>query len=256
MRTTRSTATARWLRPSGRTSGSDAHVCRERRALRRVGPAHPGGQGRFRLSSGALGLALLGLAVGSLASLPLGGAAASHFGAQPRRAWRSSPSSRSPCSHWSPRTASCSSSRSPSGALAMGGLDVTMNTQGVSVERRYGRSVLSSFHAAFSLGALLGTAGGRARPAFPAAAGGVRRRPRRGSARLWSSPRVRPLRVPGAESPPPRTIAAIRVPPTTRGSPRRASHVTCHWRHSTSKTSLTSPIMRAWFLYSVRRGRA
>jgi fucose permease len=41
-----------------------------------------------------------------------------------------------------------------------------MNTQGVSVERRYGRSVLSSFHAAFSLGALVGAGVGSASAAL------------------------------------------------------------------------------------------
>jgi len=38
----------------------------------------------------------------------------------------------------------------------MGSLDVSMNVHGVTVERRYGRPILSSFHAAFSLGGLAG----------------------------------------------------------------------------------------------------
>jgi fucose permease len=40
----------------------------------------------------------------------------------------------------------------------MGSLDVSMNVHGVTVERRYGRPILSGFHAAFSLGGLAGAA--------------------------------------------------------------------------------------------------
>jgi len=42
--------------------------------------------------------------------------------------------------------------------VAMGSLDVTMNVHGVAVERRYDRPILSSFHAGFSFGGLLGAA--------------------------------------------------------------------------------------------------
>ena len=50
---------------------------------------------------------------------------------------------------------------------AMGSCDVTMNAHGVAVERRYGRAILASFHAAFSVGGLAGGALG----ALAAAAG-------------------------------------------------------------------------------------
>jgi hypothetical protein len=40
----------------------------------------------------------------------------------------------------------------------MGSLDVTMNAHGVAVERHYGRAILASFHAAFSIGGLAGGA--------------------------------------------------------------------------------------------------
>jgi MFS family permease len=43
---------------------------------------------------------------------------------------------------------------------AAGALDVAMNAHGVEVEKRMGRPVLSSFHAAFSLGGLAGAATG------------------------------------------------------------------------------------------------
>ncbi len=43
---------------------------------------------------------------------------------------------------------------------ALGGLDVAMNAQGVTVEHEYQRPVLSSFHAAWSLGSLVGALAG------------------------------------------------------------------------------------------------
>lgn len=50
------------------------------------------------------------------------------------------------------------------GLLALGAtngaLDLTMNAEGAEVERRYGRPLMSSLHAAFSFGALAGAAGG------------------------------------------------------------------------------------------------
>jgi fucose permease len=41
--------------------------------------------------------------------------------------------------------------------MSYGGLDVAMNAQAVTVERAIGRPVMSSFHAAFSAGALVGS---------------------------------------------------------------------------------------------------
>ncbi|MCK0116010.1 MFS transporter [Isoptericola sp. S6320L] len=40
--------------------------------------------------------------------------------------------------------------------LLLGVVDATMNMQGVAVERRYGRSLLNSFHGAWSIGGILG----------------------------------------------------------------------------------------------------
>jgi MFS family permease len=55
---------------------------------------------------------------------------------------------------------------------ANGALDVAMNVQGAAIERRYGRPLMSSFHAAFSFGALAG-----AGAAALVAAAGVGSRP-------------------------------------------------------------------------------
>jgi MFS family permease len=43
---------------------------------------------------------------------------------------------------------------------ANGALDLTMNAEGAAVERRYGRPIMSSLHAAFSFGALVGAGTG------------------------------------------------------------------------------------------------
>lgn len=40
---------------------------------------------------------------------------------------------------------------------SFGAVNVAMNTQGVAVERRYGRSIFSSFHACYSIGGLTGS---------------------------------------------------------------------------------------------------
>ncbi|MCP9484848.1 MAG: MFS transporter [Gaiellaceae bacterium MAG52_C11] len=50
--------------------------------------------------------------------------------------------------------------------VASATIDLAMNAHGVSVERRYGRPILSSFHAAFSLGGLAGASAGGAAAAL------------------------------------------------------------------------------------------
>ena len=42
-------------------------------------------------------------------------------------------------------------------ALALGGVDASMNMQGVAIQARYGRSIMSGFHAAWSLGGIAGS---------------------------------------------------------------------------------------------------
>jgi MFS family permease len=113
---------------------------------------------RLALSDGELGLALAFLPIGAIAAMPLAGALAARVGS--RRATRLA------------YTIACVTAGvvalAPSlvalAALAlalgvgMGSLDVAMNVHGVTVERRYGRPILSGFHAAFSLGGLAGAA--------------------------------------------------------------------------------------------------
>jgi MFS family permease len=113
---------------------------------------------RLGLSDGELGLALAFLPVGAIIAMPLAGALSARAGS--RRATRAA------------FALACTAigvvAFAPSlvafAALAfvvgvgMGSCDVAMNVHGVTVERRYGRPILSSFHAAFSLGGLAGAA--------------------------------------------------------------------------------------------------
>ncbi|HEY3632352.1 MAG TPA: MFS transporter [Jatrophihabitantaceae bacterium] len=110
----------------------------------------------LHLSSAALGLALLAPAVGSVLSMNLYGRASARFGSA--RLTRFS------------LVLFCAFAWLPGLAhnlptlwltlfvwgTAIGGLDVVMNAQGVTVEHAYERPVLSGFHAAWSLGSLTG----------------------------------------------------------------------------------------------------
>jgi MFS family permease len=116
----------------------------------------PAVRDRVGLSDGELGIVLACAAVGSILAMPVAGGRAARIGS--RRATRVA------------FALMCLAS----GVIAlaptllvlcllaffygatMGSLDVTMNAHGVAVERRYGRSILASFHAAFSIGGLAG----------------------------------------------------------------------------------------------------
>jgi MFS family permease len=113
---------------------------------------------RVGLSDGELGLALACGAIGSIVAMPYAGGRAARIGS--RRATRVALGLL--C------LAAGLVALAPSlpvlcallffmGA-AMGSCDVTMNAHGVAVERRYGRAILASFHAAFSVGGLAGGA--------------------------------------------------------------------------------------------------
>jgi len=110
------------------------------------------------LSDGELGIVLACAAIGSILAMPIAGERAARIGS--RRATRVAfalvcvaagvialaPSLPALCA------------LALFYGAAMGSLDVTMNAHGVAVERRYGRAILASFHAAFSIGGLAGGA--------------------------------------------------------------------------------------------------
>ena len=117
----------------------------------------PAVQTRLRLSPGELGMALLAIAAGELVSMNLAGYLAARFGSRSITVIASV----------------CLSVMLPILALAptlpvlvatlvlfgasFGSVNVAMNTQGVAVERHYGRSIFSSFHASYSIGGLSGS---------------------------------------------------------------------------------------------------
>jgi MFS family permease len=122
----------------------------------------PDVQSRLGLRPSELGLALLGVAAGSIVSMPLAGVLMARSGTALVAAASS--------------LAFCIALGLPALArnatelgfalgllgMAAGAMDVSMNAQGVAVEERYGRSLMSSFHALFSIGGMVGAAIGGA----------------------------------------------------------------------------------------------
>jgi MFS family permease len=117
-------------------------------------------QERLGLDEGELGLALLGAPVGLIAAVTLAGAGVvragsrrvSAIGAAAYVAVLALPA-------FVPGVAGLLGAMVLLGA-ATGTLDVAMNAQGVTVERRYPRRMFASLHAAFSFGALAGALSG------------------------------------------------------------------------------------------------
>jgi MFS family permease len=114
------------------------------------------------LNTGELGLVLLGAPVGLVLAMPLTGWLIAHWGSRPVVVLAA--------------LSNCLSlpllALAPSGwtlALALfvfgftnAAMDISMNAQAVEAERRYARPIMSSFHALFSLGGLIGAALGGA----------------------------------------------------------------------------------------------
>jgi MFS family permease len=118
----------------------------------------PAVRDRVGLSDGELGIALACGAIGSILAMPIAGGRAARLGS--RRATRVSFALiclAAGVVALAPSLPALCALMLFLGA-AMGSLDVTMNAHGVAVERSYRRSILASFHAAFSLGGLAGGA--------------------------------------------------------------------------------------------------
>jgi len=121
----------------------------------------------FGLTNSALGLMLLFVAVGSLTSMPLTGWLIAHRGSRFATVFSS-------------LLFCCSLFLFPLlfsplhlglffyvVGFFMGALDVSMNAQAVSVEQRFQRPMMSSFHAIFSVGMMLGALSGSFFVRFP-----------------------------------------------------------------------------------------
>ncbi len=113
-------------------------------------------QARLTLSTGELGVALFGISVGALIGMNLSGYLAARFGSRSVTTIASvSLCVTLPMLALAPTLPVLITALVLSGACN-GSMDVAMNAQGVAVERRYGRPILNSFHAFFSLGGLTG----------------------------------------------------------------------------------------------------
>jgi MFS family permease len=116
----------------------------------------PAVQAHLGLRPSELGLALLGLAAGSIVSMVIAGILMPRVGTGLVAAVSSV--------MFCIALALPAIARNAAGlgitlvllGLAAGAMDVSMNAQGVAVEERYGRSLMSSFHALFSVGGMAG----------------------------------------------------------------------------------------------------
>src|SRR5918993_1250560 len=122
----------------------------------------PAVQERLALSPGTFALAVLGLEGGALAGLPAGGALVARLGSRPslRLGFAVYPTAHlgvalAPGLAW--LTAALAVM-----AAANSVVDVAMNAQGVELERRYRRPILSGLHAAHPMGMLAGGLAGTA----------------------------------------------------------------------------------------------
>jgi MFS family permease len=111
------------------------------------------------LSDAELGIALLAFAIGALSTMTVTGHLAAHFGSA-RIAFLGSLAFAAalPLPALAPNLPTLILAIFALGACN-GAMDVAMNGHGTLVERASGRPIMSSLHAAFSLGCLLGSAG-------------------------------------------------------------------------------------------------
>lgn len=115
-------------------------------------------QGNLGLNKGELGLVLVGMSVGVLVSLSLAGGLIARFGSR-----RTTLAGALLMCAMLVLAGFMPSALMLWGALFLFGgvtslMDVSMNAQGVEVERGLGKPVMSSFHAAFSIGGFAGAA--------------------------------------------------------------------------------------------------
>jgi MFS family permease len=118
----------------------------------------PAVRDRVDLSDGEQGVALAFIAIGAVLAMPVAGALAARYGSRrPTIAALVLSCVALGVIALSPTLVVLCLAAFLAGAV-FGSLDVTMNAHGVAVERRYGRPILSGFHAAFSFGGLAGAA--------------------------------------------------------------------------------------------------
>jgi hypothetical protein len=122
-------------------------------------PHIPSLQARLGIGTGLLGLALLGLAAGALVSMPLAGVLVARIGSRTVTLVSAVLLCLlTPLPLLAPDLPVLAAVLVAFGA-ANGAMDVSMNAHGVAVENRLGRPVMSSLHALYSIGGLVGAGG-------------------------------------------------------------------------------------------------
>lgn len=117
-------------------------------------------QRKLGISEGGLGLALLALGIGALLALTVSGWLTTRLGSRPVvTATAILVAVLLPLLALAPSLATLSAALFLFG-MVNGALDVSMNAQGVFIQHHFGRPILSSMHAAFSLGGFAGAAVG------------------------------------------------------------------------------------------------
>ncbi|MGZ8376950.1 MAG: MFS transporter [Gemmatirosa sp.] len=120
----------------------------------------PAVQERLGLGVGALGVALLGVAVGALVAMPIAGWLIARHGSRPvTRAGVLAFAASLALPALTMGLAALTAALVLLGATS-GVMGVAMNAQAATVERRYARPIMASFHALFSLGGLVGAVTG------------------------------------------------------------------------------------------------
>jgi MFS family permease len=120
----------------------------------------PAVKAKLGLSEAALGIALLGVATGALLAMPRAGHLVARYGSRPvTRVGAVFFGATFLFPPLAPNPFVLVLALIVLGA-GHGTLDVAMNAQAATVERRYGRPIMSGFHALFSAGGLAGSAAG------------------------------------------------------------------------------------------------
>ncbi len=121
----------------------------------------PALKARYHLSDGTLSLVLLAFAAGAVISMPLAGAVAPRWGGAGRIAGRAGVAFALALAlpAFAPDDVSLAGAAFVIGATN-GVTDVSMNAHAANIERAHVTPIMSSFHAAFSVGGLLGAAFG------------------------------------------------------------------------------------------------
>jgi MFS family permease len=116
----------------------------------------PGVQERLHLTDGLLGASLLAGPAGLVLVMPVAGRLADRFGSARLGRLAGLAVAVLPVALWTARTLPAVIGAVLAFGISGGILSVALNAQGVRVERGYGRPLMASFHASFSLGGLAG----------------------------------------------------------------------------------------------------